>query len=67
VSKQNGDFSICSEMQRLKQETVRVDSISFQKKFQTENREITFLRLLGSCGWGAGFFSLSMCAGEIVD
>lgn len=67
MSKQNGDFNICNEMQRLKQETVRVDSISFQKKFKTGNQEISLLRVLGSHRWGAGFFSLSVCTGEIVN
>lgn len=67
MSKQNGGFNICNEMQRLKQETERADSISFQKKFKTGNQEISSLRVLGSHRWAAGFFSLSICAGEFVD
>lgn len=55
MSKQNGDFNICNELQRLKQETLREDSIPFQKKFKTGNQEISFLTQIGAHLWELGF------------
>lgn len=67
MSRQNGDFNICNEKQRLKQETAGADSISFQKKFKIGSQEISFLGVLGPHRWAAGFFAPSICADEIED